>query len=79
MANSVYEYFIAGYRFPEAYFIYVILQKLALLQSSVIGCHYIVTCIPTARQRLGKHIAAKRTHATEGRPMLGNEPVNTPP
>jgi hypothetical protein len=38
----------------------------------------IVTCIPIARQRLGKHIPAKRTHATEGRPLLGNGPVNTP-
>jgi hypothetical protein len=30
------------------------------------GILYIVTCIPIARQRLGKHIPAKRTRATEG-------------
>jgi hypothetical protein len=35
-----------------------------------------VTCIPIAKQRLGKHIPAKRTHATEGHPLLGNRPVN---
>jgi hypothetical protein len=40
---------------------------------------YIVTYIPIARQRLSKHIAVKRTHATEGRPLLGNGSVNTPP
>jgi hypothetical protein len=34
---------------------------------------------PTARQRLGKHIPAKRKRASEGRPLLGNEPANTPP
>jgi hypothetical protein len=39
----------------------------------------IVTCIPIARQRLGKHIPSKRTCATEGRPFLGNGQVNTPP
>jgi hypothetical protein len=32
-------------------------------------------CIPIARQRLGKHIPAKRTHATGGRPLLGNGPA----
>jgi hypothetical protein len=37
-----------------------------------------VACIPIARQRLGKHIPAKRTRAT-GRPLLGNGPVDTPP
>jgi hypothetical protein len=37
----------------------------------------LVTCIPIARQRLGKHIPAKHTRATEGRPLLGNGPVNT--
>jgi hypothetical protein len=65
MSNSVYEHFIAGFPFPEAYFMNIIFHKLALLQSSVIGCHYFVACIPIARQRLGKHITAKRTHATE--------------
>jgi hypothetical protein len=30
-------------------------------------------------QQLGKHIPEKRTHATEGCPLLGNGPVNTPP
>jgi hypothetical protein len=39
----------------------------------------IVTCIPIARQRLGKHIPRKHTRATVGRPFLGNGPVNTPP
>jgi hypothetical protein len=39
----------------------------------------IVTCISIASKRLGKHISAKRTDATEGRPLLGNGPVNTPP
>jgi hypothetical protein len=38
--------------------------------------YIIVTCIPIARQRLSKHIPAKRTHVTEGRPLLGNGPVN---
>jgi hypothetical protein len=37
---------------------------------------YIVTCIPIARQRLGKHISAKRMSATEGCSLLGNGPVN---
>jgi hypothetical protein len=40
---------------------------------------YTVTCIPIARQRPGKHSPAKRTRATEGRPLLGNGPVNNPP
>jgi hypothetical protein len=35
--------------------------------------------MPTATQRLGKHIRVKRKHAAEGRPLLGNEPVNQPP
>jgi hypothetical protein len=39
---------------------------------------YIVTSILIARQRLGKHIPAKRTLATIGRPMLGNGSVNKP-
>jgi hypothetical protein len=37
-----------------------------------------VTCIPFARQRLGKHIPAKGTHATIRRPLLGNGQVNAP-
>jgi hypothetical protein len=40
---------------------------------------YIMVCIPIARQQLGKHIPAKRMHATEGHPLLCNRPVNTPP
>jgi hypothetical protein len=43
--------------------------------------HYkenIVTCISIAKQRLGKHIPAKRTRSKEGCPLLGNGPVNTP-
>jgi hypothetical protein len=39
---------------------------------------YIVTCRPTVRQRLGKHIPTKRTQATEGRPLLGNGQVSAP-
>jgi hypothetical protein len=35
--------------------------------------------IPIARQRLGKHIPAKRTRATEGRSLLGNGPENISP
>jgi hypothetical protein len=38
----------------------------------------IVKYSPITRQ-LGKHIPAKRTRATEGRSLLGNVPVNTPP
>jgi hypothetical protein len=38
----------------------------------------IVKCIPISRQRLGKHIPAKRTRATEGRPLLCNGLVNKP-
>jgi hypothetical protein len=38
----------------------------------------IVTCISIARQRLGKHIPAKGTRATEGRPLVDNGPVNNP-
>jgi hypothetical protein len=38
-----------------------------------------VTCMPISRHRHGKHIPAERTLATEGRPLLGNGPVNTPP
>jgi hypothetical protein len=37
----------------------------------------ILTIIPIVRQRLGKHIPAKRTHATERRLLLGNGAVNT--
>jgi hypothetical protein len=40
---------------------------------------YNVTCTPIARQRLGKHIPAKRKSATEGRPLLGNRPLNMSP
>jgi hypothetical protein len=40
---------------------------------------HIVTCIPIARQRLGKHILATNKHATIGYPLLGNETVKTPP
>jgi hypothetical protein len=40
--------------------------------------HDIVTCIPIDRQRLGKDIPAKITRLTEGRPLLGNGPVNMP-
>jgi hypothetical protein len=39
----------------------------------------IVTCIPIARQRLAKHIPAKRMRAAEGCPLLGNGPVSTSP
>jgi hypothetical protein len=39
----------------------------------------IVTYIPIARQRLGKHIPAKCAHATEGRPLLDNGPINMTP
>jgi hypothetical protein len=41
--------------------------------------HNIVTSLLIARQRLGIHVPAKRTRATEERPLLGNGPVNTPP
>jgi hypothetical protein len=61
----------------------------AFLQSFIHSSHHhptlrvynlnTVMCIPIARQRLGKHIHAKRTPATEGRPLLGNVQVNTPP
>jgi hypothetical protein len=39
----------------------------------------IVTCIPIAKQRLGRYIPAKSTRATEGRSLLSNGPVDTPP
>jgi hypothetical protein len=39
----------------------------------------IVTCIPIARQRLGKHIQAAHEQAAIGHPLIGNGPVNTPP
>jgi hypothetical protein len=38
-----------------------------------------VTCILVATQRRGKYSPAKRMRATEGRPLLGNGQVNTPP
>jgi hypothetical protein len=38
-----------------------------------------VTCIHTVRQRLSKHIPVKRTRATDGRPLLGNDTVKKPP
>jgi hypothetical protein len=38
-----------------------------------------VTCTHITRERRGKHILTKRTTATEGRPLLGNEPVNALP
>jgi hypothetical protein len=41
-------------------------------------CIYIATCIPIAKQRFGKHIPAKITHATEGRLLLDNGAANTP-
>jgi hypothetical protein len=40
---------------------------------------YIVTCIPIARQRVGKHIPATHANAIIGRLLLGNGPVNTHP
>jgi hypothetical protein len=40
---------------------------------------YIMTCIPIASQRLGKHIPAKRMRATEEYPLLSNGPLDTPP
>jgi hypothetical protein len=36
-------------------------------------------CIPIAKQRLDKYISAKRTRATEGRPLLGNGLINMSP
>jgi hypothetical protein len=47
-------------------------------QSAKVLGLYIVTCIPIARQRLGKHISSKRTRATEGHPLIGTGPVNMP-
>jgi hypothetical protein len=38
-----------------------------------------VTCISITRQRVGKHIPAAHAHATIGRLLLGNGPVNTDP
>jgi hypothetical protein len=40
---------------------------------------YTVTCIPIARQQLGKHVPTKRMRVRDGHPMLGNESVNMPP
>jgi hypothetical protein len=37
----------------------------------------IVTCIPIARQRVGKNIPAENTSGTMGRLLLGNVVVNT--
>jgi hypothetical protein len=37
----------------------------------------IMMCISIARQLPGKHIPANITHAAEGRPLLGNEQLNT--
>jgi hypothetical protein len=37
---------------------------------------YIVTCIPIARQRVGKHILATNEHATIGRLLLSYSAVN---
>jgi hypothetical protein len=45
----------------------------------LINAVHVVTCTPIARQRLGKHIPAKRTRSTEGRPLLGNGEVGEPP
>jgi hypothetical protein len=39
---------------------------------------YPVTCMPIARQRLGKHIPATHEN-TIGHLLLGNGQVNTPP
>jgi hypothetical protein len=49
------------------------------LQLSIYTHIYNMTFIPIARQRLGKHISAKRKHATEWRPLLGNGRLNTYP
>jgi hypothetical protein len=40
-------------------------------------CFYIMTFIPTAKQRVGKHVSATRAHATIEHPVLGNGPANT--
>jgi hypothetical protein len=56
------------------YVLYAFVTYLLTLTRNII-----VTCIPIARQRNGKHIPAKRMHATEGRPLLGNGLVKTPP
>jgi hypothetical protein len=37
----------------------------------------IITCIPIARQLLGKRISAARMHVTIGSPLLDNGPLNT--
>jgi hypothetical protein len=34
---------------------------------------HIVTCIPIARERLGKNIPAKRTRTAEGHPLFGTD------
>jgi hypothetical protein len=39
-------------------------------------CFYIVTRIPIARQRVGKHIPANQAHATIGHRLLRSGPVN---
>jgi hypothetical protein len=50
-----------------------------ILISKYAKLNNIVTFILIARQRIGKHIPAKHTHVTEGRPLLGNGPVNPLP
>jgi hypothetical protein len=58
---------------------YLILSLYKLRNRILKTCHYNVTYVPIARQRLGKHIPAKHMYATEGCPLLGNGPVNMPP
>jgi hypothetical protein len=53
-------------------------ENYGIVIRKVTGRHNIVTFIAIARQLLYKHIPGKRTHATEGRPLLDNGPVNTP-
>jgi hypothetical protein len=54
-------------------------QKNMRLYMFVHEMNSIVMRISIAMQRLGKHISPKRTRATEGRPLRGNGPENTPP
>jgi hypothetical protein len=63
---------------PNDYIPELLIYCSYLTADSKIGLD-IVTCITIARQRLCKHIPAKRTNATEGRQLLGNGQVNMPP
>jgi hypothetical protein len=52
-------------------------ESFAVVASVLDKRQHIVTYMPIARQRFGKHIPEVTLSTIEGHPLLGNEPLNT--